>query len=319
MMIAPKVALYVSFFMIFLQLLFPDFFLIALGYVLCRLTPLDERVWQGVEALVYYVLFPVLLFHSIVKNPLNWSDSWLLVAGGLTCAVATIALAYSLPKLPLIGRRIPQREHACSAQIAFRFNSFIGLALADRLLGAQGLVLISVLIGLCVPLFNIAAVWPMARGSGAALVIRQLLRNPLIIATLSGLCFSLLGWELTSLLQAPAQRLGASSIALGLMSAGAGLRLGMLWSTPTLSATLLGIRHLIAPVLALGVAFILNLPHEQKLVLLLFNALPTSSTCYVLATRMGYAGSSASYVAGLISLSTALGALSLPLAILWSG
>jgi hypothetical protein len=35
--------------------------------------------------------------------------------------------------------------------------------MADRLAGAQGMLLIAVLIGVCVPLFNVAAVWPMAR------------------------------------------------------------------------------------------------------------------------------------------------------------
>ena len=76
--------------------------------------------------------------------------------------------------------------HAASAQVAFRFNSFIGLAIAERLAGAQGLLMIAVLIGVCVPLFNVAAVWPMARHGGQGFV-RELLRNPLIIATASGL------------------------------------------------------------------------------------------------------------------------------------
>jgi len=41
-------------------------------------------------------------------------------------------------------------------------------------------------------------------------------------------------------------------------------------------------------------------------------ALPTASTCYVLATRMGYNGP---YVAGLVTLSTLSGMLSLPFAL----
>ena len=51
------------------QLLFPDFSLILCGYLVCRYTKLDRTVWAQVESLVYYFLFPVLLFHSIVKSP----------------------------------------------------------------------------------------------------------------------------------------------------------------------------------------------------------------------------------------------------------
>jgi malonate transporter len=46
-------------------LLLPDFLLIVLGYWLCRHTALDRSVWDGVEQLVYWLLFPALLFVAI--------------------------------------------------------------------------------------------------------------------------------------------------------------------------------------------------------------------------------------------------------------
>src|SRR5688572_8972924 len=150
----------------FAQLLFPDFSLILCGYLVCRYTALNRTVWQQVESLVYYFLFPVLLFQSIVKSPLDLGAASSLIAAGLIMGVLGIALAYSLPYLPWLGAHIDRREHAGSAQVAFRFNSFIALALAERLAGAEGLLLIAVLIGVCVPLFNVGAVWPMARQIG---------------------------------------------------------------------------------------------------------------------------------------------------------
>ncbi|MBY0408784.1 MAG: AEC family transporter, partial [Burkholderiaceae bacterium] len=147
----------------YLQLLLPDFTLILLGYLICRYTALNRSVWQPVESLVYYLLFPVLLFQSIVKTPVDVGAASGLIGAGLLSGVSGIALAYSLPHWPWLGKRLDVRDHAASAQVAFRFNSFIGLAIAERLAGAQGLQLIAVLIGVCVPLFNVAAVWPMAR------------------------------------------------------------------------------------------------------------------------------------------------------------
>lgn len=55
------------------QLLLPDFSLILCGYLICRYTALNRSVWQPVESLVYYLLFPVLLFQSIVKSPVDIS------------------------------------------------------------------------------------------------------------------------------------------------------------------------------------------------------------------------------------------------------
>jgi hypothetical protein len=183
--------------------------------------------------------------------------------------------------------------------------------LAERLAGPQGLQWVSVLIGVCVPLFNIAAVWPMARHGGHGLA-RELLRNPLILATASGLTASLLGWHLPAWIEPAATRIGAAALALGLMSAGAGMQLGSLSQARALAASVLAIRHLLLPLAAFALALTLQLPHIQATVLLIFSALPTASSAYVLAARMGYPGG---YVAALVTLSTLLGLLSLPLAL----
>ena len=201
-------------------LLLPDFSLILFGYLICRYTALNRSVWQPVESLVYYLLFPVLLFQSIVKSPVDIGAASGLIAAGLAMGLTGIALAYSLPHWPLLGRHIDARDHAASAQVAFRFNSFIGLAIAERLAGAEGLLMIAVLIGVCVPLFNVAAVWPMAR-HGQHSFARELARNPLIIATVSGLAANLLGFRIPDWAAPTVGRIGAASLALGLMAAGA--------------------------------------------------------------------------------------------------
>jgi malonate transporter and related proteins len=296
---------------IYAQLLFPDFSLIACGFLLCRYTALDRMVWSQVESLVYFFLFPVLLFQSIVKSPLDLGAASSLIGAGMMLGVAGIAMAYSLPHLPWLGRHIDAREHAASAQVAFRFNSFIGLALAERLAGPQGLQLIAVLIGVCVPLFNVAAVWPMARHAQRGF-LRELVRNPLILATAAGLLANLLGFTLPAWSMPTLTRIGASAIVLGLMAAGAGMQFGHLSQAKTLATAVLAIRHVLTPLVALGLAKAFGLSAVQSTILLAFSALPTASSAYVLAVRMGYSGG---YVAGLVTLSTLLGMLSLPFAL----
>jgi predicted permease len=295
----------------FAQLLFPDFSLIVCGYLLCRFTALDRKVWEPIEILVYYFLFPVMLFYAMVKSPLDWASTSSLMGAGLSLGVAGIALSYSLPHWPWIGRHIDRRLHAGSAQIGFRFNSFIALALADKVAGPEGLALIAVLIGVCVPLFNIGAVWPMASG-GKMGFGRELLRNPLIIATASGLAANLLGFSMPEWIAPTVNRIGQASLAMGLMAAGAGMQLSSLAQAKTLGGLVLGIKHLAMPLIAVGVAMLFGLSPTQTTVLLMFSALPTASSCYVLAARMGHNGA---YVAGLVTLSTALGVLSLPWAL----
>ena len=289
------------------QLLFPDFLLILCGYLVCRFTALNRTVWEQVDALVYYFLFPVLLFQSVVKTKLDLQAASGLIAAGWTVGLTGIALAYCLPYLPWFRTHINRRDHAASAQIAFRFNSFVGLALADRLAGPQGQLAIAVLIGVCVPLFNTAAVFPMAR-HGQSSLWRALLKNPLVLATASGMAANVMGLHIPAWMEPSVTRVGAASLALGLMAAGAGMEFGRLAQAKTLGIALLSIRHFFSPIVALLVSRLYGLDPVQTTMLLAFAALPTASSCYVLAARMGYDGG---YVGGLVTLSTMLGVASL--------
>ena len=292
-------------------LLLPDFALILAGYLICRLTPLNRPLWDGVERLVYFVLFPALLFNSILRHPLALASALPLAGAGLAVVSMGVLLAYALRGVPGVDERL----HASGAQTAFRFNSYVALALAERLAGSAGVAWMALLISVCVPLCNVAAVWPLARHGGQH-YLRELARNPLIIATGSGLLCNLLGLRLPALADTTLGRMGAAALPLGLMAVGAGLQLGALREGPRLAAALLAIRHVLLPAWAVVLVLTLALPLGQQAVVMAFAAMPTASSAYVLAVRMGGNGG---FVAGLVTVSTLLAMVALPfwLAVWW--
>ena len=119
---------------------------------------------------------------------------------------------------------------------------------------------------------------------------------------------SLVGLHIPEWAAPTLERVGSSSVSIGLMVVGAGMELGSLQKAKVLGTSVLLIRHLITPILAWILADVLGLDALQTTVLMAFSALPTASSCYVLANRMGYDGS---LVAGLVTLSTVLGGFSL--------
>ena len=285
-------------------LLLPDFALIVLGWLICRHTPLNRPVWDGAERLVYYVLFPALLFYSILRHPLALGSALPLAASGLAIVAVGVVASYALRAWPGVDERL----HASGAQTAFRFNSYVALAMAERLAGTQGVAWTALIMSVCVPLCNVAAVWPLARHGGQG-YLRELARNPLILATGSGLLCNLLGVRLPGLADVTLGRMGAAALPLGLMAVGAGLQFGALREGPKLAAALMSIRHLLLPAVALGLVMGTALPSGQQAIVMAFAAMPTASSAYVLAVRMGGHGA---YTAGLVTLSTLIGMVALP-------
>jgi len=285
-------------------LLLPDFALIAVGWLICRHTALDRPVWDGAERLVYHLLFPALLFSSILRHPLAVGSALPLAGSGLAVVAVGVLAAYALRLWPGVDARL----HASGAQTAFRFNSYVALALAERLASTQGVAWTALIISVCVPLCNVAAVWPLARHGGQG-YLRELARNPLILATGSGLACNVLGLQLPALADTLLTRMGAAALPLGLMAVGAGLQFGALREGPRLAAALMSIRHLLLPVVALALVFAAGLPPGQQAIVVAFAAMPTASSAYVLAVRMGGHGA---YTAGLVTLSTLIAMLALP-------
>ena len=110
-----------------IALLLPDLALIALGFALYRATQWGREFWQGLEKLIYYVLFPALLFNSIVRTRFEASEALPAVGIALAAVAGGVALAWlARPVL----RPVPV-QFASGAQCAFRFNSYVLLALSQ--------------------------------------------------------------------------------------------------------------------------------------------------------------------------------------------
>jgi malonate transporter and related proteins len=286
-------------------LLLPDFLLILLGFILVRFTHLDKNIWTSAEKLVYYLLFPALLFNAINQTRFDWGGTYTMIF------VAGIAF-FSAMGLSFISKWIfkpTDLSWSSGFQTAFRFNSYIAFAAAGRLAGEEGVALMALISGCLVPIANAAAVWSLAKHSESH-IFKELIKNPLIIATVLGLISNVLGLRLPDYLALSLSRLGAASIALGLLSVGAGLMWVKSKKDGALVAYWTGIKLLACPAIALFFGKYFDLPQAQLNSVVLFAAMPTATSAYVLANRMGGDGP---LVAICISVMTLAAALTLPM------
>lgn len=291
-------------------LLLPDFALIFAGAALVRYVRLGEDFWSGAEKLVYYVLFPPLLFTAISNASFALADSTDLVMVGLGGFLGSVLL--SLAAAPLL--RPPLDLFASAAQTGYRFNSYLGLATAATLAGTRGVAMMALLVALCVPIANVVAVSTLARLRGAGMngTWRELVTNPLILATVLGLAANLVELRLPAAANDLLGKLSGASLTLGLLCIGAGLRPAREHARSDALIYFVLVKLFAVPTVVLALMYLLPVrldPFETKVVLL-FAALPTASATYILASRMGGNGPAVAFV---VTAQILLSMVSLPL------
>ncbi|MBU1282478.1 MAG: AEC family transporter [Gammaproteobacteria bacterium] len=288
--------------------LWPLFTLIVAGYYLRRWAFPNEAFWPGAERLNYFMLFPALLFSSLAKAPLdNPALPRMALAVMLALGIAWLAL--------LVVRRVrgwPAGRFGAFSQGILRFNTYLGLAAVGSLFGQEGLTLAAIMLALMVPTVNVLSVWSLTaeRGVSARSLLLPILKNPLILACLGGALVNFSGLGLPGGTDRLLSLLAAASLPLGLLCVGAALKPEQLGGEiPALASNSL-LRLLAMPMLAWAVAYGLQLPTMESTVLVLFFALPTAPTAYVLTRQLG---GDSQLMAGIITLQTLLAAASLPL------
>ncbi len=149
-----------------------------------------------------------------------------------------------------------------------------------------------------------------ARLSGRG-IARQLVTNPLVLGSFAGIGFQLLGLGLPSGVEPALRALGAASLPLGLLCVGAALEFGSLrgWMAPV--ATSSAIKFLAMPVVTVLVASLMGLTGPALVTALLFQALPTASSAYIMARQLG---GDAPLMAGITAMQTLFALVALPIA-----
>lgn len=273
--------------------------MIAAGYLMMRTHWLSRPFWEGCEKLVYFVLFPALLFAAITRSALGSDQTALMVQVSLLAMLGAAALGLLTRGIPGLTRM----DWASGVQCAFRFNTYVGFAIAVRAAGSEGLALMAVIVGFTVPVANLFAVSFLANTFHPVKLLKELSRNPLLIATVAGIVANLLSLHPPELIYGVLDRASSASLALGLMCVGAGLNFeGIRSATAKWQAgTVTAIKLLAVPMMTWGLCSAMGLTGIQRDIAILFATMPTATSAYILAVRMGGNGPLA---ASMVSLST---------------
>ncbi|MBY0336080.1 MAG: AEC family transporter [Acetobacteraceae bacterium] len=293
----------------YLDAFVPAFGLLALGAWLKRSLLPDDRVWAGIERLIFWVLLPALLCSAIGSVRLGEVP----VVGMMTAIWGALALGTAASLLLARGFRQPHPSMTSVLMGGIRFNNLVGFAVAGAVFGLPGLALGAVATGLIVPFVQLVTTVAFAAGGSGRFrplaVLRQVALNPLILGCAAGFLVAALG-GLPPGIKPTLETLGRASVALGLLAVGAALTLDALSDRLGLQLATTALKLILMPGLTLLLCLALGVPALGTAMAVLFMALPTAATSYVMARAMG---GDAPLMAAITTTEHLLAVVSLPL------
>jgi predicted permease len=263
--------------------LLPVFLIIICGYVLKKSKFAGNDFWPGAERIVYYILFPALLFSSSAGA--SW-DSYSVSS----MVWAILAALFIMCGLLLILRPKLSKKDASFTSVfqgSIRFTSYIGFAAVFSLFGDEGLYLTAIFITVMIPMVNILCIMVLVRYGGQKggwhWIFTTVIKNPLVIACLAGMALNLLGLKLPEMVENFTTILGKGSLPLGLLAVGASLQFNAIKKTiPEIVYACL-LKLLLLPTLMWLSCLLIGVDNLSTSVAVLFAALPGSPLPIVIA------------------------------------
>ena len=265
---------------------------IMTGYALSRFLMTDPSFWQGVSKLCYWVLFPIMLVKVLAGA--DFTGAWVGDLVMLLWGALLLMVVFSLLSGRILGLSGPSTSSILQGNL--RHNTFVGIAIMGDMLGVRGIELAALATGILVPTVNVLCVVIMMRlnasdmGKGEQimkrLIVKELARNPLIIAVALGIAINLSGLSLPPLIAQTMDLLSRAALPMLLMAVGASMKFRAISSNwQALLSVLLG-KGFLMPGFALAVGLLLALPAEVVMVAVVFTALPTAAAAYALAQQL---------------------------------
>lgn len=293
-------------FLLALNVVFPMFFLMMLGVILKRIKMVDERSLTVMNSLIFRVFMSTLLFLSVY----NIGDLSAFSAKNLKLmlyAFVSILVVLVLAWLIFVRLIADKKRLAVMIQGVYRGNFILfGLAIAGSLYGDAGLGIVSILTVVTIPTFNILAVIILEYYSGKEIsrkkLIKQVSKNPLVIATVIGILFLASGIKLPKPIYKSLNDIAKIATPLAFIVLGAELKFGNMLKNMKYLIFVDFLKLVINPLISISIGKMLGFQGAEIVALLAMTACPTAVSSFTMAKEMNVDGDLAGEIVATTSL-----------------
>ena len=273
----------------------PLFVLMLTGYIARKIRFVSEPFLTELNKFVFKFCLPIMLFNDIRTSYKGDFSNTRLIFTAVFGILIVIALSICIV-LPLVKKK---GQRGSIIQGVYRSNFLIyGLPLATGMYGQEAVATISMLMGIMIPLYNVAAVIILSTFSETATenrttlksILKEIVTNPLILGCFFGLMAGIIGFELPSFIRNPIAQFATIGTPLALFVMGGEFQFRYLGGNILKVISVTAARLIVVPLLAMSVFVAIGFRNVELSVLLSIFATPTTMASYIMSKNMGCDG-----------------------------
>jgi predicted permease len=296
-----------------LEVTLPVFTMVFIGLVLKRVGWIDQAFVSTASALVFKGTMPTLIFLSLIQADIETAFNPGLMLYFTLATLATFLISWGWAIW-----RVPYADRGVYVQGAFRGNcGIVGLALAASMYGDYGLSAGGLLLGVVILSYNALSVIILSayrpdKDANWRSIAKHVARNPLILAVMAALPFTMLDIALPGWLMTSGDYFASLTLPLALICIGATLSVNAMRES---YGTALGssfLKMIILPTLATLGAWQSGFTGRELGILFVFFASPTAAASFVMVKAMG---GNARLSANIIALTTLMASVTITLGV----
>lgn len=271
-----------------LNTVFPLLGMMAIGFAARRLGIIGESAARQINACVFKIFLPLLLCFNIVDTKLGASFD------GRTLLYAFVTTLSCFGVLFFVTPRLCHDRASCGVLIQgiARSNyAIFGIPLVSMMYPNADTSIAVIMVAVVVPVFNVLSTIALMVFAGERThplrILKGVLLNPLIIATLAGFLLWYFQIPLPTMIETPLRNLGSIATPLALFILGASLDFGKARANGKLLVISITGRLIGVPLIFLSLAIALGIRDVSLAALIAVYASPTSVSSFPMAQQMG--------------------------------
>ena len=268
----------------------PLFFLMVIGYVLVHHTKLaDKELCSKANVLVFKVFLPCMLFKNIYQSDIRTqidTELCLFAAGSLL--LLFVLLCFLVPKVVK-----KENQQGVVIQGIFRSNYVIfGVAVVENMYGPENTVTAAVLSAILVPMYNFLAVIALSvfgerREHDWKKILGNILKNPLIIASVLGILFSYFGIHMPKAAETTLGDLAKLATPIAFLILGGDFDFSQVKGNLRMAGGVIGVKMVVLPLITIPVMIGMGYRDAELLSALLAYQTPVAVSSYIMAQQAG--------------------------------